>query len=226
VGSPTGTRAANASARYAFLLLRPRLPPPPAKFFVPLFCPSVWIEPSWSSLITDLSRAFGDQPCQAASSISSPLLRRAGIRLDNLLIQQGRWPDMAVLYPDPFGDLREVHEMLRMATEGLEGAIPEDQRGEMHALHERMFREKAGKLHAVLLAAGRDAEGMKLAEESIKLDDTPAMRVALVRWAVNAKQPRQRHSTLLDEAAQKDPKAASKGLRKKLDAGLAAAASH
>ena len=55
-------------------------------------------------------------------------------------------------------------------------------------------------MDAVLLGKRREAEASALAAEAVKLDDTPAMRLALVEKAVGARQARPGQLNLLDQA--------------------------
>jgi hypothetical protein len=151
-------------------------------------------EPRWSSLITSIE-----------------------FRLAPLLEAQSRWWDMAALYPDPMAKLESAHQMLEMSRNRPLHDMPKEQLDQIRSMDEEMFRGTAGTLHAVLLAAGRDAEAMKIADESLKFDDSSAMRIALVHWALDAKQPRPRHRDLLDAAQKMDPKYSTKSLRKKFD---------
>ena len=75
---------------------------------------------------------------------------------------------------------------------------------EFREMNERMFREKAGKFYASMLAGGREETADEIADEALECDDSAAMRITLVRWALRAEQPRPRQSGLLDEAAETD----------------------
>ena len=57
-------------------------------------------------------------------------------------------------------------------------------------------------MYASLLAADRDDDAQKIAAETIKLDDTPEVRMKLVEFALRANEPRQRHATWLSEASE------------------------
>jgi thioredoxin-like negative regulator of GroEL len=154
------------------------------------------------------------------------LISSIEFRLAGLLEAQGRWSDMAALYPDPMEKLKSAHQMLEMSRDRPMPDMPKEQLDQMRSMDEEMFRDTAGKLHAVLLAASQEDNAMKIADESLKLDDSSAMRLALVRWALNAKEPRARHRELLDAAQQMDAKASTKSLRNKLEKSLAAQPAH
>ena len=83
------------------------------------------------------------------------------------------------------------------------------------------FRQKAGKLYAALLAAGRDDEATAVAEKAVCVDSTALMRVQLVETALKYKQPRAAQRALL-EPAEKDETAgaAARALRERLETAL------
>jgi hypothetical protein len=89
-------------------------------------------------------------------------------------------------------------------------------------LERSRFRECAGKLHAVMLAAGRETEAQAVLDEAIKLDDSPAMRVGLVGRAVHVGQPRPIHIALLDQAEAAGSES-TKLLRRRLSKALSSA---
>jgi len=89
---------------------------------------------------------------------------------------------MALLVRDPLPKLRRRHAMVQMQL--------------------NRFRDAAAKTYASLLAADRDDDAQKVAAETIKLDDTPEVRMKLVEFALRANEPRQRHATWLNEASE------------------------
>ena len=151
-----------------------------------------------------------------------PLIRRSSFRIEDLLEAKGRWSDIAGMHPDPVEELRRDHTMLQMS---LKMSLPEElreRRTMFQDLERSRFRESAGKLHAVMLAAGREAEAQAVLDEAIKLDDSPEMRVGLVGRAVHVGQPRQIHLALLDQAEAAGSES-TKLLRKRLSKALSSA---
>jgi hypothetical protein len=156
----------------------------------------------------------------------SPLIRTASSRLARVLESQGRWADIAGLYPDPLAKLRSDHARLTTEPTGTPSDASEERQREMKALNEGLFRSNCGKLYACLLAAGRDEQAKLIADEGIKLDDTSAMRMALVQWGLTTQEPRSAQIALLDEAEKRgDAKSVAK-LRTRLEQALAPKTEH
>jgi len=83
-----------------------------------------------------------------------------------LLIDAGRWADVARLHPDPLSELRERHgwtENARRATD------LGDDAAQMIDAMEGVFRSEAGVLHACSLAAGNAEQARAIAEEARRL---------------------------------------------------------
>jgi thiol-disulfide isomerase/thioredoxin len=141
-------------------------------------------------------RAFRTQPG------AKPILPRVSYRLEELLAAQGLWSEMAALYPDPDAkvefDSRNVDSAREYAKK-----LPSGQGEELNRQMIELYRETIARMHASLLAAHRGDEAKGAAEAAIKYDDTPAMRVALVRWSLIAKQKSEMLKQWLDEAAAK-----------------------
>ncbi|MFN0011888.1 MAG: thioredoxin family protein [Phycisphaerales bacterium] len=138
--------------------------------------------------------------------------------LDRLLEKHERWADMGMVVTDPLARLRQHHGMLE-TTKRLENDPRfKDRAEQMGELHRKMFRDSAAKLYASLLAAQREADATAVGAEAVRLDDTGAMRVALVEWALRAKQARPAQAAWLDEA--KDKGEFVGPLRAELDAAL------
>lgn len=112
----------------------------------------------------------------------APGIQRVSFRLERLLQERGGWKEMALLIRDPLAKLRRDHAMLQRRL--------------------NRFRDNAAKTYASLLAADRDDDAQKVAAETIKLDDTPEVRMKLVEFALRANEPRQRHATWLSEASE------------------------
>jgi len=127
---------------------------------------------------------------------SGKTLERVGYRLERMLAERGRVADICLLYPDPIAKLRSENalrqHMPRMADE--------EQTRSIQAIHEKMFRDRASTLYTSLLLAKRDNDAAKFAAEALKLDDTGAMRAALVRTAVENGAGRKDHHQWVDRA--------------------------
>jgi thiol-disulfide isomerase/thioredoxin len=115
-------------------------------------------------------------------------------KLENALIDNGRWQDLAILYKDPLSSLRTNYEQDQQIKKTLTGDP---------------FPYQAAKKYAAFLAAGNDELAEKIATESLRLDDTLAMRQALVNCAMSAHQPRPCHLLWFFEGLDWSGKAAS-----------------
>jgi thiol-disulfide isomerase/thioredoxin len=130
--------------------------------------------------------------------------------LEELLFSRGRWSDVASLYPDPLAWLERQIGMLTMDLSSVEN--PPD----LRAMLQQMFRASAGRLYAVLLAAGRDDEARRVAEEARRAEPSPEMVLALVATACDADRRKEVHRSWLDAPEVRDlPETAE--LRKRLD---------
>lgn len=145
-----------------------------------------------------------------------PTFDRVGFRLTELLEKHERWADFGKLTKNPVTKLRQDHAMWAQIP-----PIPNadaEMKAHLKQLQADNFRTTASRIYAGQLAAGRDGEADKVLAEAIKLDDTPEMRVALVKMAIKVGQPRQNHEALLEDAAKKNEDAAQtlRDLRKAL----------
>jgi len=129
-----------------------------------------------------------------------PMLRSVAFRIESLLMTEDRWADVALLYPDPVGTLQRSQERNKefakyRATQGTERGGPNFEEMERERL-----RDEAGKLYAVSLAAGKPEVAQRVMTKALEIEASAAMRAALVRSALSAKQARAEHKTMLDEA--------------------------
>lgn len=102
-------------------------------------------------------------------------------QIEKLLVKKGRLVDVTALYPNPVSELRSkffVWKAGQMFTNQ-----PDSDVG--------TFPEEAAVMYAAFLAAGKDDLAAKVAEEGLKLQDTPDLRERLKSAAQNAKPPRQ-----------------------------------
>ncbi|CAN5374639.1 hypothetical protein BH10CYA1_BH10CYA1_20450 [soil metagenome] len=112
-------------------------------------------------------KAKGD-PAQSSK------LREVAFKLEPIFIKAGRWSDAAVFLKEPITQLRSRYEMSQDVLKHTEGVNP--------------FPRVAGTMYACLLAAGRNEEAERVAEESLKLENTPEVIESLVFSAFDAGQ--------------------------------------
>jgi len=159
----------------------------------------------------------------------TPLLTRQARILTPLLIEQSRWADIALLYPDPIAHIEQEFEFQKMipkheAPEGLD----EQTRKMIEEMPMSSFRKTSANLYASLLTAPREKEANALADRARVLDKSTAMTQALISTALNAGQPRAAQLEWLSSpeqpAAKKDTSdaAAIKALRSRLESALKA----
>jgi hypothetical protein len=127
-------------------------------------------------------------------------IERYAFRLERLLAESGRLGDLGRLEKDPMGKLRTKHAMVGWAPPGGDAA----QKKEMQEVFANMFRNEAATLYTSLLAAGREKDAAEVGAEAIKLDDTGAMRLALVKKAAENKAARMGHLDWLREAGKEE----------------------
>ncbi len=133
---------------------------------------------------------------------AAPLLERVAYRLEELLSKRGLWFEMSALYPDPLKKFQFDKSNVEMARQYAQ-RLPQQQGDELLRQMLALFRDATGRMHASLLAAGREAEANRLSAEAITADDTGPMRIALVRWGLQARQVPQTFEAWLDEAGAK-----------------------
>ncbi len=133
-------------------------------------------------------------------------------RLEPLLERHNRWADRGKLIRDPMAKLKQMHAQMKM----VERMMPKDAQAGDPDLPARMFRDEAGRLHASLLAAEREEDARKVADEAVALDDTGAMRAAFVEWALKAEQPRAYHAEMLQGVTDTGGRVSVEELRQQL----------
>ncbi len=132
-----------------------------------------------------------------------PTFHRVGFALDTLLVDNNRWADLALLWPDPIAQLKREQDMwLNMPKLGADA----DRNAEMDRLHRDRFRTATAQVYVSQLAAGKLDSAQKVADEALRIDDSPLMRVALVKLALKARVARPEHAALLDAAIHPDNK--------------------
>jgi tetratricopeptide (TPR) repeat protein/thioredoxin-related protein len=95
--------------------------------------------------------------------------------LERALISRERYEDLALIYQDPISELKHKYLFAKPAIEQNEYDP---------------FPRQAAAMYVAFLAAGRDDIAEQLANESLKLEDTSAMRKALASTAQRANQLR------------------------------------
>ncbi len=133
-----------------------------------------------------------------------PMVDRVSRDLTEMFISMKRWAEVGRLAKDPLADLDQEIEFLRHAARiRLPEGMGDEQRKIMEETPKRLFREKVARVHAGLLAAGRDDVALKYARRALKADASAAMARELVATALDAEQPRADHIEWL--AAHPDP---------------------
>lgn len=133
--------------------------------------------------------------------------------LHRVLLDDLRWEELARLYPNPLGHVRDRHRFFQMVTklhdERPLDELPEGMGDEIRRIQQegalRRFREDVAEVYAALLAADREQEAAEVAEAAANLDESPeGMRLTLVDMALGAGEPRPAHHEWLDHAAEHD----------------------
>lgn len=139
-----------------------------------------------------LNHALGDDSLSfawfekaKADPAQSAKLKGVAFKLEPIFLKAGRWADAAVFIKDPIAQLRSRYEMSQDVVKHTEDVNP--------------FPVEAGRMYACLLAAGRVDEAEKVAAESVKLEDTPDVKEALVFTAFDAGQLKPALQARLDD---------------------------
>ncbi|MBX9723851.1 MAG: thioredoxin family protein [Candidatus Obscuribacterales bacterium] len=109
-------------------------------------------------------------------------LKIAGRRLEKLLIQKGRWADMASIYPDPV-------EEVKLRSDVSKNALAALAKMGIRAPYDPFCMDSA-KIYAAYLAVHKESLARKIAAECLKISDTSLMKQQLVLAALQAKEPR------------------------------------
>lgn len=125
---------------------------------------------------------------------------RTWFRIERLLEAEGRWADMGERLNVPqFLNMQKMSRKWR--GQGMNAAA----QAEMKEMMDDMERDEYAKTSMALLAAGRDDDARKVADELVAVLDDAASRVALVTLVVDTGYAKPWHTTLLDEADAKSP---------------------
>lgn len=159
----------------------------------------------------------------------TPMLTRHAYQLAPLLIEHGRWVDIAALYPDPIAHIEQQFEFEKaMPKHELPEGIDERTRKIIEDMPMKSFRDAAANLYASLLAAPREKEASAFADRARVLDKSSAMTQALISTALKAGQPRVAQLQWLSSPEQPTSKqdtadaAAINSLRSRLESALKA----
>lgn len=110
-------------------------------------------------------------------------LARLAYRVDDLLEKHERWADLGAITREPIRKLEEEHSFIKMSTgRSLPASMSDDDRKQMEAYAWQRFRDKAGMIHASLLAAGREDDAKAVAARAAALDPSDDMQKALTDW--------------------------------------------
>ncbi|MCC7408771.1 MAG: thioredoxin family protein [Phycisphaeraceae bacterium] len=119
------------------------------------------------------------------------LIGRVGFHIEDLLRERGQWEYLALIYPDPLATIKSRAMILR--SDVTDEDASESDRQEMSEYFRSSFRDTVAVRYAAYLAAGRDEMAERIAETGLQELDVDGMRLALVRTALEAKQPREGH---------------------------------
>lgn len=125
-------------------------------------------------------------------------LSRLSFLFSDLLIAKNRWDVLGLIVTKPEKTIRRDFEMYQMTRKMPRGDFSQKQRDRFAELDKQRFCDGVGQMHAGLLAAKRDTEAFKVANLAISLLDEPQIRIAIVKLALKAEQPRRAHLKLLD----------------------------
>jgi tetratricopeptide (TPR) repeat protein len=110
------------------------------------------------------------------------------VLLERLLVSQHRWADMGkYLYKDPMKKLQKQYEFSKNLKEFYKTSAAATQ---MKHPPRDLFPKSVGVLYVSLLAAGREEDARKVAEESFRLDDSKELRASLAVQANSIGQTR------------------------------------
>jgi hypothetical protein len=102
--------------------------------------------------------------------------------LGDTLKENGRWADVALLYPNPLGELQRQREQLEAISHppaDLADKFPAGMHEQVLVYARESFREKASDLVHALRAAKRHGDAASVKEEALRFDSSEAMREAL-----------------------------------------------
>ena len=146
------------------------------------------------------------------------LIASESMRLEPMLLEEGRWSDIAIIHPDPIASFDQMVAIDRMTPDRVPGIDDPEFVERMAQMRQGRMRSKAGTLYAAMLAAARANDAEKVAAKARDHDASPKMIVALVRTALIAGEPRAEHLEWLHEASKQGE--ATDGLFQQVEAAL------
>lgn len=117
------------------------------------------------------------------------ILRGEIHNLQPQLQREGRQRDAGGLIDDPVSELERELELHRSSNSML-ARMPADRAESLKSHSAQRIRERSGWLYACMLAAGRDADATRLVARARAADPDRKMVEAIVRGALDARQPR------------------------------------
>lgn len=110
--------------------------------------------------------------------------------LEDILIEEHRWADVALLYPDPVQTLHRQAEPMQLSFIHTVFVPDAQARARYQDYLRELFYDKAGVLYAAMLAGGRDTDAAAVADFAIATLDDDQTRCELVGAALQARQAR------------------------------------
>lgn len=143
-------------------------------------------------------------------------------RIERLLEDEGRWSDVGKYVNVP--QFIAQQNMIAAARRSIPAQGNPEQQAMSREMQDSFTRDQFAKTHMALLAADREAEARRVADELIKQLDDETSRVALVTMVVDTGLARDWHTALLDEADAKAPDTLNERveLRRRLERALKA----
>jgi thioredoxin 1 len=147
-----------------------------------------------------------------------PAIKANGFPLERLMIESNRLADAAALCPDPLERVQRDFDISRISAKG-PATADEDLKKMLEQSSKRFFYTNTANLYTGLLLAKRDGDASKLAAAAFKLDESPALKVAMIRTALDNHVAKPEFKEWLD-AADKAGQATDE-LKQRLDQQLA-----
>ncbi len=150
-------------------------------------------------------------------------IERAWFRIEKVLEEEGRWTDLGAKVN--VSQFLSMQRMMANARDRAPAQANPEMEARMRDMRDRMTRNEFAKTHMALLAAGREEDGRRVADELVKDLDDEASCVALVTVVVDNGLARDWHTVLLDDADAKAPNTINERveLRRRLERALKAA---
>jgi hypothetical protein len=118
-----------------------------------------------------------------SDAAASALVRSVDFLLERLLLERGRWADLAVFHPDALTSLARFARVLEPPAEP---GLTSGQRQVVEEFSRDCFRTNVSRLYGAMIAAGRDGDASAVADAARRLDPAPELSVALTQAACDA----------------------------------------